>query len=342
MAKAVTSIVTYDSLVREIKSKHFRPVYYLMGQGAYFIDQLAKLIVAHSLTEDERAFNLITLFGTDTDMGAVINAVSSFPMGAERMVVLVREAQHLSNLDLLTHYLANPQPNNILVFCHKNGTLDRRKKVVAQIEKHGVVFESKKIYENQLPAFITSYLKAQHYTITPDGAEFLSSCVGTDLHRIVGELDKLIIAINNAAVPITSEHIEAHIGISKSYNNFELQNALSARDVFRANQIINYFERNAKDNPIQLTLIVLYKHFSALMLAHYAPDKSPHGLAAWLGMSEWQVKQNVLPALDNFSAVKVMHTLSLIRRCDARAKGVDNPSTDDAAILRELVYYILH
>lgn len=342
MAKTMTSAVTYDSLVHEIKSKHFHPVYYLMGQEAYFIDQLAKLIVEYSLTEDERAFNLITFFGAETDMGSIINAVSSFPMGADRIVVLVREAQQLSNLDLLTHYLANPQPNNILVLCHKSGVIDRRKKVATQIEKQGIIFESKKVYDNQLPAFIKNYLKAQHYTITPDGAEFLASCVGTDLHRIVSDLDKLIIAINNTAIPITSEHIEAHIGISKSFNNFELQNALSARDVLKANQIISYFERNQKDNPIQMTLSVLYKHFSALMLAYYSPDKSPHGLAQWLGISEWQVKQNILPAMGNFSAVKAMHTISLIRRCDARAKGVDNPSTTAPEILKELVYYILH
>lgn len=342
MAKTTTQAPTYETLVREIKSKQFSPIYYLMGQESYFIDQLSKLIIECSLTEEERAFNLITFFGADTDMGAVIQAVSSFPMGAERIVVVVREAQQLAGLDLLTHYLANPQSNNILVLCHKNGTIDRRKKVAVQIEKHGVIFESKKIYDNQLPTFINHYLKSHNYTIQPDAAEFLASCVGADLHRMVGELDKLMIALNNATIPITSEHIEAHIGVSKSFNNFELQNALSVRDIFKANQIISYFERNPKDNPISMTLTMLYKFFSTLMLAYYAPDRSAQGLSGWLGMTEWQVKQNILPAMSTFSGTKVMNTISLIRRCDARTKGVDNPNTEAPDILRELVYFILH
>lgn len=342
MSETTTSVATYEDLVRDIKGKRFQPIYYLMGAESYFIDQLAKLIVEHSLTEDERAFNLMSFFGSDTDVGTIVNAVSSFPMGAERIVVLVREAQQLTNLDLLSHYLSNPQPNNILVLCHKNGSLDRRKTIARQIEKRGVLFESKKVYDNQLPAFINRYLKSHHYSILPDATELLASSVGTDLHRVVGEMDKLMIALNNTAVPITSEDIELHIGVSKSFNNFELQNALTARDILKANQIINYFEHNSKEYPIQMTLTVLYKFFSTLMLAHYAPDKSPVALSRWLGMTEWQVKQNVLSALAQFSATKVMHTISFIRRCDARSKGIDNPHTASSELLRELVHFILH
>ena len=344
MAKTSSSAgaITYETLAAEIAQKHFRPVYYLMGAESYFIDRLTQLVIDHSLTPEERDFGLITLYGADTDIGTVINAARSFPMGAERMVVVVKEAQNISDMEQLTHYLQNVQPNNILVLCHKNGTADRRKKFVAQIEKVGALFESKPLYERQIPAFVENYLRSQSCTIDRPAAELLSSFVGTDLHRIAGELDKLLIAVGSGKRHITTDLVSQNIGVSKNYNNFELQNALIARDVVKANRIINYFELNPKENPIQATLALLFKHFSTLMLAHYSPDKSPLGLSRYLGSSEWQVKQNVIPALTAYPARKVMSIIGEIRRSDARSKGVQNPSTPDAEILKELIFFILH
>ena len=244
--------------------------------------------------------------------------------------------------DELSYYLQKPLESTILVLCHKHGVLDRRKKLAAEIEKVGVLFESKKIKDTQLAGFITSYLKRKSIEIEPKASEMMAEFVGTDLSRMAGELEKLIITLPKGQKRITPEQIEQNIGISKDYNNYELRNALIIKDVFKANQIIKYFEENPKTNPLQMTLSVLFNFFSNLMLAYYAPEKSEQGIAAQLGLkSPWQSK-DYLAAMRKYSGVKVMQIIGEIRYCDAKSKGVGNSSLGDGELLRELVYKILH
>lgn len=333
---------TYEEIARNLKNKIYSPVYFLMGEEDYYIDRISDYIMDTVLTETEKEFNLTLLYGSDTDIVSIINAARRYPMMSKYQVVIVREAQNLKNLDELIHYLQKPMSSTILVMCYKHGTLDRRKKITAELEKAGVLFESKKLKDTQLPGFISSYLKRKQVEIEPKASEMMAEFVGTDLNRMAGELEKLIITLPAGQKRITAEQIERNIGISKDYNNFELRNALIEKDVFKANQIVKYFEDNPKNNPLQVTLAVLFNFFSNLMLAYYAPDKSDQGIASQLGLrSPWQAK-DYMAGMRKYTGVKVMQIIGAIRTCDAKSKGIDNPSTPDGELLRELVYFILH
>lgn len=334
--------VTYEEIVRNLKNEVYSPIYFLMGEEDYYIDRISDYLVNHALTETEKEFNLTVLYGADTDIATVINAAKRYPMMSKYQVVVVKEAQHLRNIEELTYYLQKPLASTILVFCYKHGSLDRRKKITAEIEKAGVLFESKKLKEAQLPGFISSYLKRKQVEIEPKASEMMAEFVGADLNRMAGELEKLIITLPAGQKRITPELIERNIGISKDYNNFELRNALIAKDVLKANQIVKYFEENPKNNPLQVTLAVLFNFFANLMLAYYAPEKTDQGIATQLGLrSPWQSKDYMI-AMQKYSGVKVMQIIGAIRECDAKSKGIGNPSTPDGKLLRSLVYMILH
>ena len=297
---------TYEEIARELKNRIYKPVYYLMGEESYYIDRISEYIAQTVLNENEKEFNQTIVYGADTDIATVINAAKRYPMMSKYQVVIVKEAQNIKNIEELVYYLQKPLDSTILVLCHKHGTLDRRKKLAAEIEKVGVLFESKKIKDAQLPGFISSYLKRRSVEIEPKASEMMAEFVGADLSRMAGELEKLIITLPRGQKRITPEQIERNIGISKDYNNFELRNALVAKDVFKANQIIKYFEENPKTNPLQMTLSVLFNFFSNLMLAYYAPDKSEQGIANQLGLkSSWQSKDYMV-AMRKYSGVKVM------------------------------------
>lgn len=333
---------THETIVRDVQAGKIAPVYYLMGEESYYIDRVADFIVNAVLQPEERDFNLITLFGADTDAETIINTAKGFPMGAQRLVVMVREAQNVAGMEKLEYYLKQPQPSTVLIICHKNGSLDRRKKLAGQIEKVGVLYESKKLYESQLPTFVRDYLKRKKLAIDPAAASMMAEYVGADLNRMAGELDKLCLACPPGLKNITPELVERNIGISKEFNIFELQDALAQKDILRVARIAKYFDKNPKQNPIQKTLPSLFRFFSNLMLAYYAPQRTEKGIADWLGQSEWQVKRNVLPAMRNYSGVKVMQIIGEIRRTDARSKGVDNPSTSSGELMKELLFFILH
>ena len=333
---------TYEEIARDLNNRIYKPVYYLMGEESYYIDRISEYIAQTVLNENEKEFNQTILYGADTDIATIINAAKRYPMMSKYQVVIVKEAQGVKNIDELSYDLQKPLESTILVLCHKHGVLDRRKKLAAEIEKVGVLFESKKIKDTQLAGFITSYLKRKSIEIEPKASEMMAEFVGTDLSRMAGELEKLIITLPKGQKRITPEQIEQNIGISKDYNNYELRNALIIKDVFKANQIIKYFEENPKTNPLQMTLSVLFNFFSNLMLAYYAPEKSEQGIAAQLGLkSPWQSK-DYLAAMRKYSGVKVMQIIGEIRYCDAKSKGVGNSSLGDGELLRELVYKILH
>ena len=278
----------------------------------------------------------------DVDVETIINAAKRYPMMSEHQVVVVKEAQAVRNMEELSYYLQKPLHSTILVICHKHGTLDRRKKLAAEVEKTGVLFESKKIKDAQLPAFIASYMKRKGVDMEPKATVMLADFVGSDLSRLTGELEKLIITLPAGQKRVTPEQIEKNIGISKDYNNFELRSALVEKDILKANKIIKYFEENPKTNPIQMTLSLLFSFYSNLMLAYYAPDKSEQGIATMLGLrTPWQAK-DYMAAMRKYSGVKTMQIVGEIRYADAKSKGVKNSSMSDGDILRELVFKILH
>ena len=334
--------ITYEDILKNAKNRIFAPVYFLMGEEDYYIDKISEYILDAALTESEREFNLTVLYGLDTDIETVINTAKRYPMMSEFQVVIIKEAQKLLRLEELTYYLQQPLKSTILIFCYKHGVLDRRKKIAAEISKVGVLFESKPLKEGQVPGFITSYLRRKKIEIEPKASEMMTEYVGTDLSRMVGELEKLIITLPTGQRRITPEQIEENIGISKDYNNFELKNALIEKDVIKANKIVKYFAENPKSNPLQVTLALLFGYFSNLMVAYYAPEKSDQGIAAHLGLkSPWQAK-DYIKGMQRYSGVKVMHIITAIRNCDARSKGIGNSSVSSGELLRELVFMILH
>ena len=325
MAKQET---TCDDILKELRAKQYRPVYYLMGEESYYIDLISDYIVDNVLTDTEKEFNLTVVYGADVDIATVINAAKRYPMMSERQVVVVKEAQAIRNMEELSYYLQKPLNSTILVLCHKHGVLDRRKKLAAEIEKVGVLFESKKVKDAQLPAFITSYMKRKGVDLDPKATSMLADFVGTDLSRLTGELEKLIITLPKGQTRVTPEQIERNIGISKDYNNFELRSAIVEKDILKANKIIKYFEENPKTNPIQMTF--------------YAPEKTEQGIASFIGLkTPWQSRE-YLSAMRRYSGVKTMQIIGEIRYADAKSKGVGNSSLSDGDILRELVFKILH
>ena len=331
----------FQSILSDLKQKKYKPVYFLMGEEPYYIDILSDYILNNVLEESEKEFNQMVLYGNDVDIKTVINTAKRFPMMSPYQVVVVKEAQNINNLDDLSFYLQKPQLSTILVFCYKYKKVDGRKKYVSEIEKIGVLFESKKIYDSQVPAFIVNYLKEKGVGIDPKATQILADYLGTNLGNIVNELDKLVIGKPTGMDAITPELVEKNVGISKDFNNFELLNALVTKDVFKANQIVFYFEQNPKNNPLVLTLTVLFNFFSNLMVYYYLPDKSQGAVARDLGVNPYFVK-DYQAAARNFNGWKTMEIISLLRTYDAKSKGVENVSASDGELLKELVYKVLH
>ena len=342
MAKQNAALSPHD-IVRQIHDKQYKPVYLLMGEESYYIDRISDYIADTVLAEDERDFNQQIIYCTrETQVGDIINAARRYPMMAERQIVIVKEAQNLLKFDELTAYVQKPMPTTILVICYKNGSVDRRKKLVPAIEQVGIVFESKRLKEGLLPGFINDYLSRRQVTIDQRSALMLVEAIGADLSRMAGELDKLILCLPVGFKQITAELIEKNIGISKEFNNWELRNAIMVKDVMKANQIIHYFEENPKANPPVMTISMLFNFFSSIMLAYYAPDKSPRGMMEQLDMrNEWQLK-DVTTAMRHYTATKTMLIIGKIRETDARLKGIEKGNATDGDLLRELVYFILH
>ena len=341
MAKKDTNL--YLEILKDVRNKNFKPVYFLMGEESYFIDLITDAIIENALTDDERDFNQTIMYGADIDnYGTVVNAAKRYPMMAPRQLVVVKEAQQVANIELLSFYLKQPLESTILVINHKHGVV-KGKKLLSEIEQVGVLYESKKLYDNQLPAFINNYVAATGRTIENKAMQMIADYIGSDLNRLTSELDKLRISMGEDKTRITPEDVERNIGVSKDFNNFELLNAIVTRNVFKANQIVNYFERNPKNNPFIVTISVLFGFFSNLMLAFFAADKSEQGLMQELKLRSTFQSRDYITAMRNYNAFKCIDIIALLRQYDARSKGIGTTSnTSEGEMLRELVFKIMH
>lgn len=336
--------VTFDAIMRDLKSGKYAPVYILMGDESYYIDRITDYIAENVLDPDDRDFNQTVVFGADTTAAQVVDMAKGYPvMPAAHRVVIVKEAQGLKSLDALERYFERPLASTLLVIAYKNGTIDRRKKVVGKVEAVGVVFESKKKRDYELPTFIETYLKKNHVAIDPKSAAMIAEHIGADLSRLISELDKVMISLPDDNRRVTPDIVEREIGVSKEFNIFELKTAIIERNVFKANQIVKYFDKNPKAGSLFSCLPLLYTFFQNLMVAFYAPDKNnDNNLAAFLELkSVWALKDYRV-GMRNFSAMKTLQILAKIRETDAKSKGLDslNTSTDD--LMRELIFFILH
>jgi DNA polymerase III subunit delta len=332
----------FDQILTDLKNKNYKPVYFLMGEESYFIDEISNYISNHALTETEKVFNQITLYGKDVDAISVIEASRRFPMMASHQVVIVKEAQNIRNIEELLHYTEKPMKTTILVVSYKYKTLDKRKKLYGSIEKNGgVVLVSDKLYEDKIPGWISKYLAPRGYTIAPEASAMLAEFLGTDLGKIANELSKLLISIPGGGKRITPEMIEKNIGISKDFNNFELQKALVARDVLKANRIIEYFARNPGDNPIILTISSLFSSFTKIFTYHFLKDKSKGAVASALKINPYFVAEYETAA-KRYSPAKIVEIIAMLREYDLKSKGVGNSSASDGDLLKEMVFKIIH
>jgi len=328
-------------IITDIKNRNFKPIYFLMGEEPYYIDNISKYIESQVLSEEEKGFNQMVLYGRDVSIEDVVGHAKRYPMMSEYQVVIVKEAQDLSrHIEKLVDYAENPQPTTILVFNYKYKTIDKRKKLYKTLKKSGVIFEGKKLYDNQVGDWIRRVLSGQNYTISPKAAQMLAEFLGTDLSKISNELEKLKIILPEGT-QITPEHIEQNIGISKDYNNFELQKAVGARDFVKANQIIKYFGENPKDNPMVVTVSLLYSFFSKLLHLHGLSDKSPRSVTAALKINPYFANEYIAAAR-NYPMKQVSSVIATLREFDVKSKGVGSNAVKQGDLLKEMMVKIMN
>lgn len=333
--------MTFEQIMGDLQKGSYHPIYFLHGDEPYYIDRITDYIVKNVLNEAEKSFNQTIVYGKDSDAGSVTGLARRFPMMASRQVVVVREAQEMKDFDELIHYAEKPLASTLLVLNFKHKKPDSRKKVFRALEKNGVVFESKKLYDNQVPGWISGYASARKYSIEPKAAALLTELLGSDLSKIVNEMEKLFIVMGPQQRNITPALVETHIGISKDFNQFELQNALGKKDVVKANRIIRYFSEDPRNHPLVVTLTFMYNFFSKLLIYHYTKDKSRQNLAATLKINPFFVKDYEIAAR-NYSATSLVGIISLLREYDMRSKGYNGNTVPEGELLRELIFKILH
>ncbi len=330
----------YSAIIERIKARHYAPIYLLMGEEPYFIDSISNHIADRVLTESQQSFNRIVLYGGETTVDAIVEHAKRYPILSDYQLVIVREAQQLYHaIDRLSAYAENPLASTLLVLNYKYKKLDARKKLYKLIERNGVIFESKPLYADAVPAWIASELRARGYSIDERASHLLSEFLGSDLSRIDKELRKLALVVPKGQ-RITAEIIECNTGISKDYNNFELLRAVGSREVKKAHQIVNYFSANSKAHPLSLTLSLLYNFFTHLITYHTEPDKSVQHISNKLGVSRFFVGDYRI-ASRNYRLKKAIQCISYIREADARSKGV-GALANHFGILKELVFKIMH
>lgn len=333
--------VTYEEIISDLKKRIFKPVYFLAGDEPYYIDLITDYIGNKVLSDAEKAFNQVIIYGEDTSVHSIIDAARRFPMMASHQVVIIKEAQSLKKIDDLLFYVEKPLLSTILVFNYKYKTLDKRTKLHKLLDTQCVYFESMRLRDYQVPPWIERYLMTKGIKINPEASSMLTEFLGTDLHKIVNELDKLLITLPANNPVITSALIEKNIGISKDYNNFELQKAIGEKNILKANMIIHYFANNPKDNPVNLTIASIFSLFTRLLTYHYLTDKSRNNVAAILKVNPFFVR-DYETASAKYNPSKTVQIISILRTYDMKSKGFGDVSTEPGDLLKELVYKILH
>lgn len=332
--------MNYKEILNSILNKELEPVYFLMGEESYYIDKISERFSKSVLSDEEQAFNQITLYGKETTVDQVISESKQFPIGSEKRVVILKEAQHIKKIELLDGYINDPQRSTILVICYKGKSVDKRKKIGKNLNSKCVVFESKKIYENQIPDWISNYVNENGYTIEITATRIISDYLGNDLAKITNELGKLFLLIKKNE-QITTKLIEYNIGISKDYNIFELQNALGKRNILKANRIINYFASNEKKHHIVPIISSLFSYFQKIILYHFSDDKSAKSISNLLKINPYFVSQ-YNQAAKNYTKKQLYNIFKYIKEYDLKSKGVNNKSTSQSNLLKELIFKILH
>ncbi|HPX34078.1 MAG TPA: DNA polymerase III subunit delta [Bacteroidales bacterium] len=335
--------MSYEQIIGDINRKIFYPIYFLTGEEPHFIDKISKLIETTVLSEDEKEFNQIIVYGRDILPNQIIQMAREYPVFGNYRVIIVREAQDIKQIEkdkLLLAYLEKPVPTTLLVFDYKYKKVDGRTSFVQLLKKNGVFFESKKLYDNQVPKWIEGTIRGMGYQINPEAMMLLSENLGTDLSKIENELKKLVINIDKNT-EITPDIVEKNIGISKDFNIFELQKALGERNIYKANQIINFFASNPKDNSVVFVIVMLFNYFKRLLIYHTLKDKSDKNVASKFGINPYFVRE-IRIASSRYNIAKLRSIISILREYDQKAKGVETAPIEDGELMKEMIYKILH
>jgi len=330
----------FDQIIKDLNNKIYKPIYFLQGDESYYIDLITNYIAESVLAPDERSFNQTILYGKDTDARTIDNAARRFPMMANYQVLIVKEAQELKQIEDLVYYASRPLKSTILVINYKYKTFRANSKLIKEITNNGLVFESKKLYDNQVPEWINKYLAAKGYSIEPKTSVLLTEFLGANLSKVSNELDKLALVLPKGTV-ITAQQVETHIGISKDYNNFELQNAIIKKEILKANRIADYFNKNPRDNPLVVTITVLFNFFTKILMYHFLQDRTRGNVASVLKVNPYFIADYELAA-KRYNPKKTVQIISYLREYDLKSKGVGSISATDGDLLKELIYKILH
>lgn len=331
----------FDDIMKNLKKKVYHPIYLLQGEEPFFADQVSNYIEKNVLTDAEKGFNQTVFYGKDTDERTIIETALRFPMMSEKQVIIVKEAQSLKKIEDLMHYAEKPLASTILVLNYKYKTIDGRSKLAKFISQNGVILTTKKLYDNQVPAWVSQYLKPFGYTITPQASQILTDSLGTELSVVSNELNKLVIAVKDTN-KITPEHIEKNIGLSKDFNLFELQDALGSRNVFKANRIINYFGSNPQKHPVQKTISTLFGYFSRLFTCHFLENKSDEGIRSAMNLHPFYAKK-IAAASRRYNPTELYEIIGILREYDLKSKGVGASTfANPGDLQKEMIYKILH
>lgn len=331
----------YKDLLKSLKAKEYKPVYFLHGEESFFMDKIAEIIENQVLSESEKSFNQTIFYGKDTESTAIVDTARRYPMMADRQVVILKEAQDMKTLVNLQKYVERPTSSTILLIVHKHKKLDMRMAFAKALVKNAVVMESKPLYDNQIPDWIRNYLKEIHLMIDANAAELIAEYLGTDLGKIANELDKLRLNLPpNSTVNV--KQVQDNIGISKDYNVFELQKALSAKNILTANKIVQYFARNPKDAPFVVVISNLYNYFSKVYMLHFLSNKPDKEVLYVMGLRSDFFLRDYKMAARHYNPFKTEQILGFLREYDLKSKGVDADGTDAGELLKELVFKILH
>lgn len=334
--------MTYEQILADIKKRVYYPIYFLMGEEPFFIDTISDELENTILDEAERSFNQVVIYGSDVDgVKDIMMQARAFPMMGEHLVVIVKEAQNVKDIESLADYLDKLPPTTILIINYKYKKLDKRRALAKYVDKKGVLFESKKLYDDNIPGWITKYLASKKYNITPKATQMLADFLGNDLHKVRNELEKLMVAVPSSK-RIDDADVEYNIGISKDFNVFELQKAIGSKNIVKAAQIINYFGDNPNDNPIFMTIVVLYGYYTKLLKLHFSKDKSKNTLATVLGVNPFFVN-DYLEAARNYSWTDCMNSIAVLREFDMKSKGYNSTSdVSQKELYREMLFKLMN
>ncbi|MCO5240397.1 MAG: DNA polymerase III subunit delta [Chitinophagaceae bacterium] len=331
--------MSIEKIITDWKQKKFEPVYWLEGEENFYIDQLVEYAEHHILAESEAGFNLSVFYGKDAVWSDLINACRRYPVFSDKQVVILKEAQQMKDIDKLEGYIEHPLPSTVLVVAHKEKKIDGRSKLSRLLKQHAVVLSTRKLFENQLPEWTVNQVQKKGYSITREAVILLVEHIGNDLSRINNEINKLLLNLAGRT-SITVEDIELYVGVSKEYNVFELQEALQRKDMAKAIRIIQYFGSNPKAAPLQMILPSLYGFFSKVYQLFGIQSQDEKAAAAAIGVNPYFMKGYLL-AKKNYGFAGVEQALLLLHEYNLRSVGVHDAGTEDASLVKEMVWKIM-